>query len=45
MKSAYGSLCGFARTLGLIEVASLIDEVLGEEKNADINLRSLRRVS
>lgn len=41
----YGSLCGFARTLGLIEVASLIDEVLGEEKNADHQLTQLAESS
>lgn len=29
----YDSLCAFARTLGLDEVASLIDETLGEERN------------
>lgn len=31
----YGSLCGFARALVLEEPASLIDEILGEEKAAD----------
>jgi ferritin-like metal-binding protein YciE len=34
----YGSLIAFARTLGLEEVASLLDEILGEEKTADQTL-------
>src|ERR1700733_4177888 len=34
----YGSLIAFARTLGLEEGASLLDEILGEEKTADQTL-------
>jgi ferritin-like metal-binding protein YciE len=34
----YGSLVSFARTLGLEEVASLLDEILGEEKASDQTL-------
>ena len=41
----YSSLCGFARTLGLDEIASLIDEILGEEKNADRQLTRLAESS
>jgi ferritin-like metal-binding protein YciE len=41
----YSSLCGFARTLGLDEVASLIDEILGEEKAADHQLTRLAESS
>jgi len=37
----YESLCEFARTLGLDEVASLIDQILGEEKNAAHQLTKL----
>ncbi len=36
--SLYGSLCAFARTLGLDEVSSLLEEVLSEEKAADHEL-------
>jgi ferritin-like metal-binding protein YciE len=38
----YSSLVSFARTLGLEEVASLIDEVLGEEKTSD---QAFRRIA
>jgi ferritin-like metal-binding protein YciE len=41
----YESLCGFARTLGLEEVASLIDETLGEERNAAHELTRLAQSS
>ena len=34
----YGSLSALARTLGLQEAASLLEETLGEEKNADAKL-------
>jgi len=37
----YASLYGFARTLGLNEVASLIDQILGEERSAAQQLTSL----
>jgi ferritin-like metal-binding protein YciE len=37
----YVSLFGFARSLGLEEVASLIDAILGEEKTAATNLTRL----
>jgi ferritin-like metal-binding protein YciE len=37
----YASLCGFARTLGLEEVASLMDEILGEETYAAQQLTRL----
>jgi ferritin-like metal-binding protein YciE len=37
----YGSLRGFARTLGLDKVASLIDQILGEEKSAAQQLTAL----
>lgn len=33
--SLYGSLSGLARTLGLAEVAAMLDEILAEEKAAD----------
>lgn len=41
----YGSLCGFARTLGLDQVASLLDETLGEEKDADHKMTRLAESS
>jgi ferritin-like metal-binding protein YciE len=37
----YGSLCGFARALGLDDVATLMDEILGEEKEAEHQLTRL----
>jgi len=33
--ATYGTLCAFARTLGEEEVASLLEEILNEEKQAD----------
>ncbi len=41
----YESLCGFARTLELEEVAGLIDQILGEEKNAAHQLARLAESS
>src|ERR1700691_4892433 len=41
----YESLCGFARTLGLDEVASVIDEILGQEKYAAHELTRLAQSS
>jgi ferritin-like metal-binding protein YciE len=36
--AGYGSARDFAKTLGLTEIASLLDETLGEEKSADKKL-------
>ena len=36
--AGYGSAREFAKTLGLTEIASLLDETLGEEKSADKKL-------
>ena len=36
--AGYGSAREFARQLGLTDVADLLDETLGEEKNADKTL-------
>jgi len=41
----YESLGGFARTLGLEEVAGLIDQILGEEKSAGHELTRLAEIS
>jgi len=41
----YASLCGFARTLGLNEVATLIDEILSEETYAANQLTRLAESS
>jgi ferritin-like metal-binding protein YciE len=41
----YESLCGFARTLGLDEVSDLLDQILGEEKNAAHQLTRLAESS
>ena len=41
----YGTLCAFARTLGLHEIASLLDLNLGEEKGADRELTHLAEKS
>jgi ferritin-like metal-binding protein YciE len=41
----YESLAGFARTLGLDEVAGLIDEILGEETSAGHQLTRLAQSS
>jgi len=41
----YESLCGFARTLNLDEVAGLIDQILGEEKIAAYQLTRLAESS
>ena len=37
----YGSLVAFARTFGLQDVASLLEETLSEEKNADAKLMQI----
>ena len=37
----YASLCGFARALGFAEVATLIDEILGEETKTANQLTKL----
>ena len=37
----YGSLAAFARSLGLQQVAGLLDETLNEEKNADAKLTQI----
>jgi ferritin-like metal-binding protein YciE len=41
----YESLAGFARALGLDAVAGLIDQILGEEKNAAHQLTGLAKSS
>jgi len=41
----YASLCGFARTLGLNVVETLIDEILGEETSTANQLTRLAEVS
>jgi ferritin-like metal-binding protein YciE len=41
----YEALCGFAHTLGLDEVASLLDEILGQEKYAAHELTRLAQSS
>jgi ferritin-like metal-binding protein YciE len=37
----YGSLAAFARSLGLQQVAGLLEETLNEEKNADAKLTQI----
>ncbi len=39
--ASYGTLCSFARTLGEDEAASLLEEILNEEKEADVKLSEL----
>jgi ferritin-like metal-binding protein YciE len=39
--ASYGTLCAFAKTLGNDEVASILDEILEEEKNADKTLTEI----
>ena len=39
--ATYGSLTQIARTLGLDEIADLLDETLAEEKEADMTLTSI----
>jgi ferritin-like metal-binding protein YciE len=39
--AAYGSLSAFAQALGLRDVASLLEETLKEEKNADAKLTQI----
>jgi ferritin-like metal-binding protein YciE len=39
--ATYGSLAAFARSLGLADVASLLDETLNEEKQADAKLTQI----
>lgn len=39
--SAYGSLATLARTIGLDELAAILEETLGEEKDADQKLTGL----
>ncbi len=41
----YESLCGFALTLGFDEVATLLNQILGEEKNAAHQLTRLAESS
>lgn len=36
--ATYGTLCTFAKTLGLNDIADLLEETLNEEKNADETL-------
>ena len=39
--ASYGTLCAFAKTLGNDEVASILEEILEEEKNADKSLTEI----
>lgn len=39
--ATYGTLCTFAKTLNLNEVADILGEILEEEKNADLLLTDL----
>lgn len=39
--ATYGTLCTFAKTLGLNDIADLLEETLNEEKNADETLTSV----
>ncbi len=39
--ASYGSLCAWAKSLGEDEAADLLDETLGEEKEADDKLTSI----
>lgn len=39
--ATYGTLRTFAQTLGLNEVSSILEEILGEEKNADQTLTKI----
>ena len=39
--ASYGTLCTFAKTLGLEEAADLLGEILNEEKNADETLTEI----
>ncbi len=41
--AGYGTAWDFAKTLGLLEVAALLDETLAEEKNADKLLSSVSK--
>ncbi len=41
--AGYGSARDFAKTLGLSEIASLLDETLSEEKNADKKLSAIAK--
>ena len=36
--ATYGTLCTYAKTLGLDDAAAILDEILQEEKNADVTL-------
>lgn len=36
--ATYGTLCAFAKTLGLDDAAALLEETLAEEKEADVKL-------
>jgi len=39
--ATYGTLCSFAKTLGEQKVASLLEETLNEEKEADVKLSEI----
>jgi ferritin-like metal-binding protein YciE len=43
--ASYGTLCAFAKTLGEDEVASLLEQTLNEEKEADETLTSIAESS
>lgn len=43
--ASYGTLCAFAKTLGEDEVASMLEETLNEEKNADETLTEIAEAS
>jgi len=43
--ASYGTLATFARTLGKDEAASILEEILTEEKDADLTLSQLAEVS
>jgi ferritin-like metal-binding protein YciE len=43
--ATYGTLCAFAKTLGMEEVAQLLEETLNEEKEADVTLTEIAESS
>lgn len=43
--ASYGTLCAFAKTLGEMEVAQLLEQTLNEERNADETLTSVAESS
>lgn len=43
--ASYGSLCAFANTLGMEDAASVLKEILEEEKQADVKLSEIAEAS